>query len=343
MVKLMTVIQNYNDFDWRKYIDYYPDLKKTPSINNKQSAWKHWVGDGMKEKRQFFVVNKERTYLSREFFEDNYTIYITRHMNNEETSKYWKHSYECLRQMYKKVNIVVIDDNSIENFTMGDKEVKDVTFFYSNKENKDNKFGCKEFTKRGEMLPFYYFHTYGTTKYALFLHDSVFIQRPIHDNIFEDDFLSFWSFNSLSWHIQLRDAMKICISKFEKSRELENVWKNLNCWQGTFGGICIVSRDYVDELEKDYKFISIGLNEIDSRDKRMLLERLLSIFYFHKHDRSPHTLFADIHVWSRGTFGKSWGLKWEEYQNNPRLKAAYVVKVWSGRGMLLPGEEIGLR
>ena len=37
---------------------------------------------------------------------------ILRHVNNKETSIYWKKCYESIRRFYKENQIMIIDDNS---------------------------------------------------------------------------------------------------------------------------------------------------------------------------------------------------------------------------------------
>ncbi len=339
----MTIDQNYNNFDWIKYITYYNDLKKHRHLHNKHNAWNHWIKHGKNENRRFFTLNEQHTYIDSDFFEKNYTIYITRYINNKEIAQYWKNSYDCIRNLYKNINIVIIDDSSNEEFIAKDNDISDVTFFYSQQEKKDDQLKCEDFTKKGEILPFYYFYKYGTTPYAVFIHDSVFINKAIHDNIYEDDFLSFWSFNTISWYKRLYSQMNNFINVFSKSKELTDIWKRPNLWEGTFGSMCVISSKYLNELEKEYGFLSNGLSMIQGREERMLLERLLSIFYFSKHSRSPHALFSNIHIWCMSTFGKSWGLKWSQYKSQKRLSNVPIIKIWSGRGLLLPGEEFGLR
>jgi len=45
-------------FDWEKYINFYDDLNNC-GLNNKQTAWNHWITKGIKENRVGFLYNEK--------------------------------------------------------------------------------------------------------------------------------------------------------------------------------------------------------------------------------------------------------------------------------------------
>ena len=51
---------------------------------------------------------------------DSFGFIITRHVNSETTNKYWNHSVKLLRTLYPKRKIVIIDDNSNQNYVKAD-------------------------------------------------------------------------------------------------------------------------------------------------------------------------------------------------------------------------------
>ena len=64
-------------FDWEKYINFYDDLSSC-GLNNKQTAWNHWITKGIKENRIDFLYNekhvlKEESKKEESKKEDNYT------------------------------------------------------------------------------------------------------------------------------------------------------------------------------------------------------------------------------------------------------------------------------
>ena len=337
--------ENMRHWNCSAYRKKYPDLK---DMAHPRDLLIHALTIGMSEGREFefdqryffpkkvieryghFTINmidtlkntqkKVENSVSTEFFEENYTVYILRHMNDEITSKYWKLCYQKLRALYPNIKVVVVDDNSLDQYTVYDSTYQDVTFYYSQNEA-SVEFDTKELTKRGELLPFYYYYTYGTTKYALFLHDSVFINSPINDFIYETDYLALWNFQKHA------SSEKYCTEVLESFDGLAMEEE----WAGVFGGMSVISRDYIEELNSTFDFLLILLYEINERKKRMTLERLLGICYFTMRGKAQKALFGDIHCNCAAT-NMNWGLTWEMYQElGHSLQNMPIVKVWSGR------------
>jgi len=78
----------YNDFDWRSYVNNYPDLSH---FKNKSEAWKHWINHGKMEGRKCNAVKK---------YETNATINTTEHPYFEEVSQDHWNSFE--ERIYKE-------------------------------------------------------------------------------------------------------------------------------------------------------------------------------------------------------------------------------------------------
>ena len=49
---------------------------------------------------------------------------ITRHVNSVKTNKYWNISMKLLRRLYPHAKIVIIDDNSLQEFVVADFIIK---------------------------------------------------------------------------------------------------------------------------------------------------------------------------------------------------------------------------
>ena len=99
---------------------------------------------------------------------NDFGFIITRHVNSENTNRYWNHSIKLLRIFYPTKKIVIIDDNSNTNFLKADYEYSNVEIIQS------------EFPGRGELLPYYYFIKNKFFENAIILHDSVFFHKRIH-------------------------------------------------------------------------------------------------------------------------------------------------------------------
>ena len=61
----------FQDFDWKKYVNYYDDTK---NINNKNDAIKHWINIGNVENRKYFKKNNDINNTDFEMF--NWEKYI---------------------------------------------------------------------------------------------------------------------------------------------------------------------------------------------------------------------------------------------------------------------------
>ena len=317
-------MRNYNNFDWKKYINSYEDLKCIP---NKAMAWRHWNKFGIHEKREaYFNEINDNLIISKEYFENNYTIYITRHMDGDITSRYWIHNYHCIRRIYSNVNIIIIDDNSNPEYLVNDGNFSDITFQYINETSMNNFIGC------GELLPFYMFYKNPPTTYALFIHDSLFIHKPIHKFIFESDYISLWSFKSLNWYRQLYANSINILSKFNNGNKLIEIYKQHNVWEGNFGCMCIVSKYYIELLNSKFNFFEVSIKNIHNRYDRMVLERIIPICYKYLHDENPPTIFDDIHSWALTNISKMWDLSWKEYiKNESKFQEIPLIKIRSGR------------
>ena len=304
-----------NSFDWNSYKNEYEDLSMV--IKNKQEAWNHYWTHGKSEGRKYFTYKM----VSKEYFEDNYTIYITRHINNVLTSKYWLHSYNNIRKNYKKIKLVVIDDNSCDEFLNADHLYKhDVDFIYT--KHTVNK-------SSGEFIPLVEHFKNGTTKYAFYIHDSVFIQNEIHHYLYETEFISLWSFHSINWIHLLGNNIDKILKELNNYDELKTIQDNWREWDGVFGGMCVVSNDFLLKLEQ-LDFFSLS-KHINDRNDRMSYERVLAIIHYYYYGRRIDALFGNIHQWSINVYKRPWGLNWNDYNENDIYKNEPIIKIWSGR------------
>jgi len=311
-------MNSYDTFDWASYVRKNGYIQ---SINNKEDAWKHWMTEGrMKMKQATFKSRHKHSVMPKTFFEKFYTIYITRHICDDETSQYWRHNYKCIRKNYAHVNIVVIDDESNPEYLDNDESNCDVSFIKS------------EFPCRGELLPFYYYHRDRPTPYAIFIHDSSFIHGNIHELLNRSGFASFWSFSPLAWQNELKDDMEDILANIPNGHKLLKLYENSISWSGCFGCICSISIEYLDKMNATFSFLDSLLPIINTRTRRMCIERLLSLMHYTMTNKDIPFLFNDIWSWCNDTFKKSWGLTWNDYQlKYGRYRKHVVMKIWSGR------------
>lgn len=302
----------YNLFDHVSYRNKYIDLH---SLTTKDALWRHWCLFGKNENRQHFFF-KPIEKISKEFFEENYTIYITRHINSEITNKYWKVNQEYIRKNYKKIKIIIIDDNSEEKYKNEDNNYKDIEFIYTS------------FVGSGELLPYYYFLNNNKTKYAIFLHDSVFVLDELHKYIEESEYLSLWNFHPLTEINVIKNRTNELIELSSKNNDfILNKFNNLN-WKGVFGGMCMISHNYLKKINDTIEIEDL-LYEIKNRFNRMCLERLLSVII----ENSEVSLLGEIALWCKLHTNKYWNLSIKDFEDNKNEfeKECILLKIWTGR------------
>ena len=72
-------------------------------------------------------------------------------MCNDNSSKYWIQNYENIRKFYKNIKIIIIDDNSKDEY------LKSKDKYLKNDKNNNIEFIYTKHLGRGEILPYYYF------------------------------------------------------------------------------------------------------------------------------------------------------------------------------------------
>ena len=153
-------------------------------------------------------------------------------MNSENTNKYWNHSVKLIRTLYPRVKIVIIDDNSNQEFVKVDFNYKNIEIVQS------------EFPGRGELLPYYYYIRNKYFENAIILHDSVFIHKKINFEVLRGEkVMPLWVFEQDSENLEktLSIARNLkCnydISKALRIKDLKTLALELprDKWYGCFG------------------------------------------------------------------------------------------------------------
>lgn len=225
---------------------------------------------------------------------------ILRHVNNKNTNEYWMHSYDCIRKYYPENKIIIIDDNSQQNF------ITDKTLYKTLIIN-------SEYPGRGELLPYYYYLQNKLFDTAVIIHDSVFINKYIDFNV--NNYKLLWEFEHGC--DQINDETKM-IDAFHDF-ELLKFHQNKDLWKGCFGGMSIIKHDYLVFINNKYD-ISKLIDYVKTRYNRMSFERVLACLL--QKNSKKETLLGNIHKYCK------WGIKYtekEKYKNLP------IIKVWTGR------------
>ena len=251
----------------------------------------------------------------------NYGFIITRHVNNEKTNKYWNHSVRCIRRFYPYRKIIIIDDNSNQQFVKAEFEYKNIQIIQS------------EFPSRGELLPYYYFYKYKFFKNAVILQDSVFFNKRINFEKLNTFVLPFWHFdynenidNTLQL-IKVLNNTNLIQEKLSEDPVQVFSFRKTDVWYGCFGVQCYINYQFLSSLQNKYQLFNL-LKVIKNRTDRCCLERIMgAIFYIEntKLYKKP-SFFGNIWKYCK------WGITFDEYMKNWRIYHNLpLVKVWTGR------------
>lgn len=199
---------------------------------------------------------------------DEYGFIITRYVTQPFHNKLWGECYDCIRQFYPLIPIMIIDDRSPPSMIDYHKQSTLTNCQIIN----------SEYPQRGELLAYYYFYKLHPFKKCVYLQDKMFIKKFINFQIDQEvKFLMY--FNRFPQDEQLEKQL---IGQLHKSQSLVKHYDS-DEWQGCPGICAVVNWSFVDFLENEHKFFSILLNKIDNRLARCCLERIfgcLASYYY---------------------------------------------------------------
>jgi len=258
---------------------------------------------------------------------NEYGFIITRHVNSETTNKYWNHSVKLLRSLYPLKKIIIIDDNSNQEFLKSEFDYNNVEIIKS------------EFPGRGELLPYYYFLKNKYFDNAVILHDSVFFHKRIQFELLKNvDVLPLWHFNEdaedLTDRLHITSYLKNYNHIYEKLKVNNNLLgmsqlinKSAN-WYGCFGAQSYINHNFLVKLNNKYKIENL-VKAITTRSHRCCLERIMGCIFCTESAvvNKRKSLFGDIFKYQK------WGLSFDKYINNFKngVIEKNVMKVWTGR------------
>ena len=300
------------DFDAVVYKSMNPDLEQM----NDTEARNHFITHGIREGRPYTQIDLQR-YLDkfdavvfksmmrkrRDMWSSGrrtFGFIVLRHVNNELTNKYWIKCVNSIRKYYPENNILIIDDNSDYNFITNETLYK-TTIINS------------EYPKRGELLPYYYYLHNKLFDIAMIIHDSVFINSYIDMNV--EKYKILWDFEH-RWD-QIVDETKM-INIFN-DLELNKFYEDKYLWKGCFGGMSIITHDYLTYINKKYDIRKL-LDLVLCRFNRCSFERVIGCLL--QKEGLQESLLGNIHNYCK------WGISFEEID---RFNHLPLIKCWTGR------------
>lgn len=252
---------------------------------------------------------------------NSYGFIMTRHVNSEKTNMYWNHSVKLLRTYYPYRKIIIIDDNSNQEFVKADFDYKNIEIIQS------------EFPGRGELLPYYYFIKNNYFDNAIIIHDSVFFHKRINFDILKNiQVIPLWFFNSdtenLDNTIRISSVLKNNYALIQNLKNDTIKMMPKQKWYGCFGIQSYINRDFLLNIENKYSITNM-ISETKCRADRCCLERIMGCIFFTENKTicKKKSLFGDIMKY------QTWGHTFDTYIENLKkgTKQRSVIKIWTGR------------
>ena len=243
----------------------------------------------------------------------SYVFVILRNLRNTRDNDLWITSYNKIRQFYTN-KIVIIDDNSNVNTVNGKLVNTEVII--------------SEWNGAGEILPYYYFLQHKWANTMIFLHDSMFLNRPFTSAELDGHVTFHWDFSNT----EINGNIVTYVSLLQNNSALLDYIKELK-WRGCFGGASIIDLDVVQHLEETYALFSKLTPAIRSRKERELFERIFGIIMYYEKlvDDTTCSNFGDITQYP-GAFESNYTSF--ESAANTLTQSRYdtaIIKVWRGR------------
>ena len=253
----------------------------------------------------------------------DYGFILTRHVNSEVTNKYWNQSVKLIRTHYPLRKIIIIDDNSNQNFVNAD-------FKYSNIEIIQS-----EFHGRGELLPYYYFYKNHFFDNAVIIHDSIFFHKRINfEKLIGLKVLPLWHFEAdkenINKTIIISNKLKNQIEIQKKLSLNDNILGlNHQKWYGCFGVQSFINYNFLKYIEKKYNLFNL-LSIVKNREDRCTLERIFGAIFYTEENHNltkMKSLFGNIFN------NQKWKYTFDDYENDIKQKkiSKAIIKVFSGR------------
>ena len=303
IVKMINEYHDHNKKNYQKLI-IEEEIQKETKISMDNPSKKKDFSHTNEPYSSSLVINTHKMH--------KIAFIMLRHVNSVQTNLLWKTNIHHIRKYYD-YPIIIIDDNSDLNY-IDEKEESypNVRVIYS------------EFPKRGEILPYYYIFYYKLCKKAIIIHDGTFINQKIPFDTMDEPIYYFWHFNH-DWNDEKEELKLLSLLNNQK---LIDFYHNKK-WYGCFGVQTIAHYYFLDFIFHKYN-MSLFIEYIDTRPKRMNFERIFSVICSYEHQElyDKKSIYGIIHHYIH------WGYNFEKYledQKQNKLEHFPLIKVWSGR------------
>jgi len=263
---------------------------------------------------------------------------VTRHVNTKKTNYYWNHCIQCIRTFYPYKKIIIIDDNSNQEFIKSDFEYNNVEYIQS------------DYPGLGELLPFLYFLKNKWFDRAIIIHDSTFFRKRISFERLKVPVMPLWHFDSYSDFIldpsiekkSLRIAKNLKNSSIVKKYLLDSnkngsdgliqpLGMSKKLWQGFFGVQCMIQYDFLKRINDHYDLNTL-IPAVTCRDDRCGMERIMAVLCYLEF---PNLILMPSILGNIFRYHpRSYSYNVDQYIEDSLKKQVGnypVIKIWSGR------------
>lgn len=189
---------------------------------------------------------------------------ILRNLRQQRDNELWIQSYNSIRKFYTNP-IKIIDDNSSINTVNG--RLVNTEIIYS------------DFNGAGEILPYYYFVLKKWADRMIFLHDSMFLNRPFRSAELEGRVKMHWYFEGNGFDNDTKVQTYLSVLK---NRDGLAAYLSVphHEWRGCFGGASMIDLEVAEQLEAKYNLFSKPIIMIRTRADREAFERFFGKVLF---------------------------------------------------------------
>jgi hypothetical protein len=257
----------------------------------------------------------------------SYGFIITRHVNSIITNQYWNQCVKLIRTYYPLRQIIIIDDNSNQNFVTADCDYINLQIIQS------------EYPKRGELLPYIYFLKHKWFDNAVIIHDSVFIHKRIPFELFTYPVLPLWHHeydkNNLNNLLRICGNLKNNVALNQKLNNTSSSdirilgLNNNNKFDLCFGVQSYINLHFLEMLENKYNITNLT-SVIKNRTDRCGLERIMGLLFWQENPKlkNHRSLFGNIYHHHQA-FKYKYNNYLQDFNNKKACRP--FVKVWTGR------------
>jgi hypothetical protein len=253
----------------------------------------------------------------------NFGFILTRHVNSEITNEYWNQCVFLLEKFYPNKKIILIDDNSKEEFVKAKHEFKNVTIFKS------------PFPGRGELLPYVFYINHDFFENAVIIHDSIFFHKRLQfENFIGVGAVPLWHFPSDRENVA--NSLKVIhkmSNRFDLARKLTMnetniLGLNANKWVGCFGIMSFINRNFLLYLNRKYKIENM-IPTIQTKMDRCCLERIFGVLLSEeaRKNKKIKSIFGNIRNY------QNFDYTFQNYSDDLKIGKIKkpIIKIWSGR------------